>query len=265
MIHRNAAKTKVVGKAQLRAAAGVKFTRNKNNEQERAMRTATIQTATVQSSSFKSVPMSRNQEMGNSIIHGIGAVLAIPALIILVANAAVRGTIWHVVAYGVFGATMLLLYLASTLFHAASSPRLKRILEAFDHIGVFLLISGSYTAFALTILRSGVGWLVFGIIWGICALGIVMETVFLGRWPFATLAIYLAMGWLIVFVWPQLAEKGSPAMLALLLAGGLSYTAGTVFYALSLRWGWFHLGWHFLVLCGTVCHFFSALAALPPT
>jgi len=185
------------------------------------------------------------------------------ALAVLVVSAVRRGNAWHVVSYAVFGSSMVLLYLASSLYHAFRSPRLKRVFEIFDHAAIFILIGGSYTAFALTLLRDGAGWWLFGAIWAIAALGIVMEAVFLNRWPFATLVAYLAMGWLIVLVWRPLSLVAPEATLTFLLAGGLSYSVGTIFYALGRRWGWFHVGWHLFVIGGTACHFISVMYALP--
>jgi hemolysin III len=203
------------------------------------------------------------QEIANAITHGIGVLLSISALVILVVFASLRGDAWYIAAYAVFGVSMITLYLASTLYHAAQEPRVKRALELFDHVAIFILIAGSYTAFSLTILRDSVGWWFFGAVWAIAAFGIVMETLFLNRWPFLTLATYLAMGWLVVLAWKPLAANAPPRMLYLLIAGGLSYSIGTIFYSLGRRRGWFHVAWHFFVIAGTTCHFFSALAALP--
>jgi hemolysin III len=178
-------------------------------------------------------------------------------------QAVTRGNAWHVVAYAIFGVSAIMLYTASTIYHATRRPSVKRVLEILDHVAIFVLIAGSYTAFALTLLRSSVGWWVFGVVWAIAAFGIVMEALFLNRWPVVTLLTYLAMGWLVVLVWKQFAAAAPEATTILLVAGGLSYTVGTVFYALGRRWGWFHVAWHLFVLGGTVCHFFAALAALP--
>ncbi|MFH2114762.1 MAG: hemolysin III family protein [Spirochaetota bacterium] len=203
------------------------------------------------------------QEIANAVTHGTGAVLAIAGLVVLVVAAASRGTVWHVVSYAVFGASMVLLYMASTLYHAFQKPRVKKVLEKFDHAAIFVLIAGTYTAFALTILRSSVGWWLFGAVWGMAAFGIVMEAVFINRWPWLTLGIYLAMGWLIVLVWGPFMASASSLVRMLIIAGGLSYTVGTVFYGLGRRHGWFHPGWHLFVIGGTICHFFSVMAALP--
>lgn len=205
-----------------------------------------------------------SQELANAIIHGTGALLSVAALVILVTAAAARGDAWYIASYAIFGSSMVFLYLASTLYHAWREPGTKRKLEKLDHSAVFVLIAGSYTAFSLTLLRDSVGWWLFGAVWAIAAFGIVMESVFLNRWPILTLAAYLAMGWLIVLAWKPLAAAASPTMIALLFAGGLCYTVGTVFYALGRRRGWFHPVWHLFVIAGTACHFFCALAALPP-
>jgi hemolysin III len=204
-----------------------------------------------------------SQEIANAVTHGLGVLLSIAGLVILVVQAARFGDAWHVVSYAVFGTSMILLYLASTLYHSIQAPPIKRVFEIFDHAAIFVLIAGSYTAFSLTLLRGGSGWWIFGIVWAIAAFGIVMEALFLDRWPFLTLGIYLAMGWLIVFVWKPLSLIAPPATIAFLIAGGLSYTVGSIFYALGRRRGWYHTGWHLFVIGGTACHFFAALAALP--
>lgn len=203
------------------------------------------------------------QETGNALTHGAGALLSVLGLVALVYNAALRGDAWHVASYAVFGSSMITLYTSSTLYHAIREPKVKRVFEVFDHATIFVLIAGSYTAFALTVLRDGPGWWLFGAVWAIAALGIVMEALFLNKWPMATLAAYLAMGWLIALVWRPFRESAPAATVTLLLAGGLCYSFGTVFYVLSRRWGWFHIAWHLFVLGGTACHVFSALAALP--
>ena len=211
----------------------------------------------------KSPEFTLGQEIANALTHGTGAVLALAGLVVLVVAAASRGTIWHVVSYAIFGASMVLLYMSSTLYHAIQKPTVKKVFEKFDHAAIFVLIAGTYTAFALTILRSSVGWWLFGAVWGIAAFGIVMETVFINRWPWLTLGIYLAMGWLIVLVWEPFMANSSALTRTLVITGGLSYTGGTIFYGLGRRYGWLHPGWHLFVIGGTVCHFFAVMAALP--
>lgn len=203
------------------------------------------------------------QELVNALTHGIGAVLAFAGLVVLVAAAARRGDDLSVAAFGLFGVTMVFLYLASTLYHAHSDPGSKFVFEVFDHVAISVLIAGSYSAFALTILRDGPGWYLFAAVWALAAFDIVLESLFLNRWPLVTVVLYLVMGWLIVFVWGALTAAASPVLVGWLIAGGVAYTAGAVFYVLGRKWGWFHPVWHLFVLAGTVCHFFSALAVFP--
>ena len=224
-----------------------------------------MSTVAIDTSLRQSPEATIGQEIANSITHGVGALLAMAGLVILIVQAAIHGGAWYVVSYTVFGISMVLLYLASTLYHAVTARKAKRVLEIFDHAAIFVLIAGSYTAFTLTLLRANVGWWLFGAVWIIAIVGIIMEAVFLNRWPVLTVLTYLAMGWLIVIAWKPLNAVASPAMISLLVAGGLSYTVGTVFYALGKRNGWFHAGWHLFVIAGTTCHFFAALAALPPS
>jgi hemolysin III len=202
-------------------------------------------------------------EVANAVTHGLGTLLAIAALAILVTEAALQGTVWHVVAYSVFGASMVLLYSASTLFHAFSRTRAARTLEILDHSAIYLLIAGTYTAFALTLLRSSVGWWLFAAVWTVAAIGILVQSFHLNRWPILSLLTYVAKGWLIVLVWKPLVSVAPPAVVTWIVAGGLVYTAGTLFYALGKRYGWSHAVWHLFVIAGTTCHFFAALAVLP--
>lgn len=209
------------------------------------------------------IPPTGGQEMANALTHGLGILLSVTALVILVVSAAQRGDTWYVTAYAIFGATMVILYLTSTLYHAFRNPVLKQIFEIFDHVGIYLLIAGSYTSFTLTILRDGPGWFLFILVWGVAAAGIILEVFFLNRWPAVTLTLYLVLGWVIVFAWQSLVVTGNGTMLGFLVAGGLAYTFGTLFFVLGQRWGWFHAGWHLFVLAGTTLHFFAAMAALP--
>lgn len=201
-------------------------------------------------------------EVANAVTHGLGALLAIAGLVLLVSAAAATGDPWRIVAYAVFGASMVFLYSASALYHALSFTKISRLFEIFDHSAIFVLIAGTYTAFSLTILRPSSGWWVFGAVWAIAVAGIVLESLFLNRKPVLSLVAYLAMGWLIVAVWKDFVAAAPAATTAFLIAGGLAYTLGTLFYALGKRRPWFHPAWHLFVLAGTICHFFAALFAL---
>lgn len=202
------------------------------------------------------------EEVANALTHGLGTLLAIAALAILVTQAVQQGTVWHVVAYSIFGASMVLLYSASTLFHSFSRTRAARVLEILDHSAIYVLIAGTYTAFALTLLRDSVGWWLFGAVWTLAAVGILMQSIHLNRWPILSLLTYIAKGWLIVLVWKPFVAVAPPTVVIFVVAGGLAYTSGTVFYALGKRCGWAHAVWHLFVMAGTTCHFFAALAVL---
>ena len=202
------------------------------------------------------------EEIANAITHGVWALLSIAGLVVLVVSAATRGDAWYVVSFAVFGASAVLLFTMSTLYHAIAAPRAKRVLKVFDHSSIYVLIAGTYTPFALTVLRPTVGWLVFGIVWGAAAVGISLKPFLAGKARLLSTIAYLAMGWIIVLAWKPLAATVSPTVLRLLIGGGLAYTAGTVFYMLKSR-VWSHPLWHLFVGAGATLHFFAVLALLP--
>ncbi|MBI2566460.1 MAG: hemolysin III family protein [Candidatus Schekmanbacteria bacterium] len=203
------------------------------------------------------------EELANSITHGVGALLAIAGLGVLVASAALYGTAWHVVSCSVFGSTLVLLYMASTLYHSIPHAGAKPILRLLDHCAIFALIAGTYTPFTLVNLRGPWGWSLFAVIWGLAALGIVLRVVSRRDGRGAMIWLYIAMGWAIVVAAKPLAEAVAPGGLALLAAGGVAYTAGTVFF------GWKalpynHAIWHLFVLAGSALHFFAILYYVIP-
>ncbi len=203
------------------------------------------------------------EEIANALTHGVGVGLAIAALAILVTFSGMYGDVWRVVSFSVYGATLILLYLASTLYHSFSSPRLKRIFKGLDHAAIFLLIAGTYTPFTLVTLRGGWGWTLFGLIWAFALSGITFETIFLGRYMKLVVGFYIAMGWLVVTAIKPLIDALPTEGLVWLSAGGLSYTGGVVFYAWkSLPFG--HAVWHLFVLGGSICHFFAILFHVLP-
>lgn len=198
------------------------------------------------------------EEIANAAIHGAGVLFSLAALPFLVASAAMRHDPWQVVGGAVFGTTMLLLYLASTIYHALPGTRAKRVWERLDHAAIYLLIAGTYTPFALGALRGPLGWTLLGTIWVLAVVGVVLKSVFGPRFPLLSTAVYLLMGWLAIVAYEPIVERIAPAGMALIVAGGLSYTAGVVFYSWKrLRYG--HAAWHLFVLAGTVCHFFAVL------
>ncbi|MFQ5890571.1 MAG: hemolysin III family protein [Gemmatimonadota bacterium] len=206
---------------------------------------------------------SPGEEIANSVIHGVGGLLAIGGLAVLTAFATVNGTAWHIVGCSVFGATLILLYGASTLYHSIQHPRAKTVLMAVDHSAIFLLIAGTYTPFSLVSLRGPWGWSLFGVIWGLAILGIVLDvTILRGRGVVRT-ALYVAMGWAIVVAAKPMLAAVAPGGLVLLLVGGVAYTAGIGFYAWR-RLPYHHAVWHLFVLVGSGLHFFAILFYVIP-
>lgn len=193
------------------------------------------------------------EELANTLTHGTGAVASVVALVVLVILVARGGDAWEIVSVTLFGATLLTLYLASTLYHAALDPRVRARLEVFDHGAIYLLIAGTYTPFTIGVLRGGWGWSLFGVIWGLALAGIVFKVFFAGRFKVTSTLIYLAMGWLVIIAAGPMLRQLSPATLGWLLAGGLAYTAGTPFYH-ATRFRYAHAVWHVFVLAGSVCH-----------
>lgn len=199
------------------------------------------------------------EEVANSVSHGLALALSIAALPVLVVSAVRHGGAANVVGASVFGSTMVLLYLASTLYHALPQGRAKRVFMVLDHCAIFLLIAGTYTPFLFGVLRGSWGWSLFGVIWGLAVFGIVLKAVFGPRHQALSTAVYLAMGWLVVIAAQPLADGISSAGLAWLVAGGLSYTFGVVFFALDERVRYAHFVWHLFVAAGTACHFVAVL------
>ncbi|HSM18377.1 MAG TPA: hemolysin III family protein [Gemmatimonadales bacterium] len=202
-------------------------------------------------------PQSLGEEIANSVSHGIGflAVIAVTPVLILAALPHGAG---QVVGVSVFAATMALVYLTSTLYHAVPHPRVKRVFRILDHGAIFLLIAGSYTPFTLGVLRGGWGWTLFGAIWGLALAGVIFRAFAGFRYPRVSTAIYLAMGWLALFAIQPLWQRMPHAGLLWLLAGGLAYTGGVGFYA-AKRLRYSHFIWHLCVLIGTACHFMAVI------
>ncbi len=201
---------------------------------------------------------SPSEELANSITHGVGFFIGIAVLVTLFIFSVLRKGAWEVVSCSIYGVTFMLLYLSSTLYHSARSPRARRALKVIDHSAIYLLIAGTYTPFALVPLRGALGWTVFSLIWGCAILGILFKVFFTGRFKAVSLASYLFMGWLCVWVVGPLYQGLGVTGFTFFVAGGLFYTVGAVFYAWkSLRWS--HAVWHLFVLAGSLCHFFSIL------
>jgi hemolysin III len=203
------------------------------------------------------------EEIAHAITHGVGLLLSIAALTILVVLASLRGDAWHVVSSSIYGATLVLLYAASTFYHAISSPRPKGVFQVLDHAAIYLLIAGTYTPFTLVNLRGAWGWTLFGVVWGLAIFGVVLEAVARQRVKILSLVLYLGLGWLAAIAVKPLLASVETGGLVLLLLGGLSYTGGVVFYGWR-RLPYHHAVWHVFVLVGSLCHFFAVLFYVIP-
>jgi hemolysin III len=204
-------------------------------------------------------PYSTAEEIANALTHGIGALLAIGGGAVLITLAAVWGDGWRLLSAIVFGITLFLLYLASTLYHAVPHPRAKRAFKIADHCAIFLLIAGTYTPFTLIALRGPWGWGLFIAIWTLALSGVVFKLFHTGRFKLLSTAIYIAMGWLVLVAIKPLLESLDAWTLGWLLAGGVFYTLGTYFYHReSIRFS--HAIWHLFVIAGSVCHYIAVTA-----
>lgn len=196
------------------------------------------------------------EEITNAISHGMGSLLSVVALVILVKKALKIGTKWHVTSYAIFGSTMILLYLTSTLYHSLPWKGARNVFGRLDHAAIFVLIAGTYTPFTLTILRGPLGWTIFGCVWGIALVGVILKLIYLEKYHTASTWIYIAMGWFILIAGPHFFRLLPTKSLIYLVGGGLFYTVGYVFYRMK-KVPWTHPVWHLFVLGGSFCHFMS--------
>ncbi|PID55595.1 hemolysin III [candidate division KSB3 bacterium] len=202
------------------------------------------------------------EEIANSVSHGIGVLLSIAGVVVLVPTAVIHGNALHVTSFSIFGATLMMVYSASTLYHSVTMPRLKRILQRIDHAVIFLLIAGTYMPFMLVRLHGVLCWSVLGLVWGLAAAGILLKTFFsISKYEKVSVGLYVLMGWLCVIVAKQLLANVPPLSLILLVSGGLSYTVGVIFYVWD-RLPYNHAIWHIFVLGGSIFHYFSVLNTL---
>ncbi|HOC95161.1 MAG TPA: hemolysin III family protein [Candidatus Cloacimonadota bacterium] len=209
------------------------------------------------------MPLSPRQSLGeeiaNSITHGTGVGLSIAALVILVVFAAKRSDVWKVVSFSIYGATLISMYLCSTLYHAFRNPKLKRFFRILDHSNIFLLIAGTYTPVTIGTIRGGWGWTLFGVIWGLAILGINLKIFALGKLKWLSILIYILMGWMILIAINPLRKTMDSTFLAWMLIGGACYTLGVLFY-LFRKLPYHHSIWHLFVLGGSISHFFGMLS-----
>lgn len=203
------------------------------------------------------------EEIAHALTHGVGAIAAIVGLIFMLVWAVSYGDTFHVVSASIYGASLILLYLASTLYHAFPWPRIKAFFQQMDHAAIYVLIAGTYTPFALVNLRGPWGWSLLGVVWGIAVVGVIMEVAMKERKKWLSLSLYLGMGWMALIMIKPMIDSVEPGGLWLLLAGGLAYTFGVIFYVWkSLRFH--HAIWHLFVLAGSVLHFFSVFYFVLP-
>lgn len=198
----------------------------------------------------------KREEIAHSITHGIGAILSVAGLVLLIVFSSLSGNPWKIVSVTIFGITMLLMYLSSTIVHSLPVGKWKDIFQIFDHSSIYLFIAGTYTPFLLVHLRSGIGWTLFGVIWGIAIVGIIFKVFFVKRFLILSTIFYILMGWLIVLVWEPLNQTVHNNGIMLLVIGGILYTIGTIFF-IWRKIPYHHVIWHLFVLAGSICHFFA--------
>lgn len=203
------------------------------------------------------------EEIVHAVTHGIGALLSLAGLVVLVIDAAAGNDPWRIVSAAVYGSSLVILYLGSTLYHALRMPGLKEVFRVLDHSSIFVLIAGTYTPFTLVTLRGPWGWTFFGLAWGLCLAGISLKTILGKRFGFLFGLLYLAMGWMSLLALKPLVSNLAPAGFGLLLGGGLVYSLGVIFYSID-RIPWNHAIWHVLVMAGSILHYTAILFYVIP-
>lgn len=208
--------------------------------------------------------VSLGEEIVNSITHGLGALLGVAGMVVAIVWAVLYGDAYSVVAASIYGAMLVILYTMSTLYHAFTNETAKKVFRIFDHCSIFLLIAGTYTPFTLCTLRGAFGWTIFGIIWGFTLLGVVLNAISIERFKKFSMVCYVVMGWLIIIaIRPMTVALGFMPAMFLLLLGGIAYSVGIIFYALT-KVPYMHGVWHVFVLLGSILHYFSILFYVLP-
>ena len=197
------------------------------------------------------------EEITNSVTHGIGTMLSITALVLCIVRSAIHHNVWAIVSSAIYGSTLIVLYLMSTIYHSLARNKAKRVFRIIDHCSIFLLIAGTYTPYTLVSIRGPLGWSMFGIIWGMAIAGIVFNAIDLEKFSKISFICYLVMGWAVVMAIKPIIASVAKGGLILLLAGGITYSLGAVFYALGAKKKYIHSVWHVFVIIGSVLHFFS--------
>lgn len=205
---------------------------------------------------YKETSYPPKEEKINVWSHFIGFILSIAALSVLVVKSSLFGNVWHIVSYSIYGASMILLYLASTLYHKSKKPKLRARLNVFDHAAIYVLIAGTYTPFTLVTLHGVTGWVLFGMTWGAATLGVVFKIFFIGKYDKLSTVMYVVMGWMVIFAVKPLIENLSTEGLIWLTLGGVFYTVGAIFYSRE-KLAYNHAIFHVFVLLGSISHFVS--------
>jgi hemolysin III len=214
--------------------------------------------------SVKNTYYPKKEEKINVITHAIGLILSIMALVLLVVYSSVYGTVWHITSFAIFGASLIVLYAASTFYHYSQKPKLRNKLNILDHSAIYVLIAGTYTPFTLVVLKGWIGWTIFGISWGLAIIGIVLKLFYTGRYDKISTIAYVLMGWVVIFAIKPLMENFPVKGLIWLLAGGVFYTIGALLYSIKkLRYN--HAIFHIFVLFGSFCHFMAVFFYVLPT
>jgi len=205
---------------------------------------------------IKARDYAKKEEFWNVLTHGLGLALSIPALALLIVYSSIYESVWHIVSFSIYGATLVVLYTASTLFHHAKESKIRLRLNVFDHASIYLLIAGTYTPYLLVSLRGPWGWSLFGVVWGLAITGVILKLFYTGRYNKISTLFYVLMGWIIIIAIKPLLGSLSPEGIFWLAAGGLSYSIGAVFYLLN-KLPYNHAIFHVFVLLGSIFHFVS--------
>lgn len=203
----------------------------------------------------------KGEEISNAVTHGIGTLASIAALFLLIVNSCKYGNVWHVVSYTIFGASLIILYLGSTLYHSITNKSAKKVFRRIDHSSIYILIAGTYTPFTLTVLRGALGWTIFGIIWGMTVAGIVIKCLWVGKFDKLSTFLYVVMGWMIIISINKLWHLLPLSSFIFLVAGGIVYTVGAIFYSFD-KLPYNHPLWHLFVIGGSTLHFLSVMNML---
>lgn len=201
------------------------------------------------------------EEIFSSVTHGLGSLLAIGGTAVLIVLSAIYSDAWSVVGSAIFGASLIILYSMSTLYHSITNEKAKKFFRIMDHNTIFFLIAGTYTPITISIMRGAIGWILFGIVWGAAIIGIILNSIDLEKFRKPSVVCYIAMGWVIIFAIQPLLKVMNSLSLWLLIGGGIFYTVGVIFYAIK-KVKYFHSIWHIFTLLGSACHYFSILFAI---